>query len=155
VTSRRVITLEPRVSRHAFAQRSVRLYAGLETGPERVPVRVSSREGALLVEFHLPGVSTEEMLIEVSGELLTVEAVRAPTSPDVQEIASDVTTGRLRREIRLPVQTDAESSSARYEDGVLLITLPIVPPGETTAARRPEGPPVGEPEDDPGDDLPP
>jgi len=155
VTSRRLIMLQPQVRLQASSYTFVKQYSGLQTGPESIPLRVSRREEALLVELHLPGVSEDNVVIEVTDQILTVEAVRAPMPPDTEELWSDITTGRLRRQLHLPFETDLERATARYEDGVLRIAVPFSTTHGGAVSRRPEGPPVGEPEDDPGDDLPP
>ena len=78
------------------------------------------------VQFDLPGISSEEVNIEVHEGELTVSGSR-----DLKRDEEESTYHRLERShgefhrvLGLPQDVDAESIAARYHDGVLTVSIP-------------------------------
>ena len=80
-----------------------------------------------------PGVSLDEVGIEVSGRQLAIVGER-----QVQEMEGrvyqqvEIPSGPFRRIVELQVDVDPDGAKATYEDGVLRIELPLRDPAETT-----------------------
>lgn len=96
-------------------------------GGARVPaVDVREEADRYLVEAEMPGVTKEEVSIEVGEGLLEIGAKRAVAEEKKED-------GYLRRErsslhffrrLGLPDDVDQDGITAKLEDGVLCVTLP-------------------------------
>jgi len=78
------------------------------------------------VQFDLPGISADEVHIEVHEGQLTVSGSR-PVSRDEKESTYhrlERTHGEFHRVLGLPKDVDAESIAACYQDGVLTVSIP-------------------------------
>ena len=86
-----------------------------------------SAEGAI-VTAELPGIDPAKLDISVVGDILTltgsreIEALKEGESYHRQER----THGRFARTLQLPFQVNAAKVEAKYEKGILQITLPQV-----------------------------
>jgi HSP20 family protein len=99
------------------------------------PADLEETEDAYVVEIDLPGVSRNDVTLEVSGHELTVYG----------EVKERERTGFLRRQTRrvgrfhhtvsLPGEVDVERIKASLDDGVLIIQAPK---SQATKARRVE-----------------
>lgn len=91
-------------------------------------VNVWRSEGGAIVTAELPGIDAAKLDISVVGDSLTVsgnrelETLREGESYHRQER----TYGRFSRTLQLPFQVDAAKVEAKYDKGVLQITLPRV-----------------------------
>jgi HSP20 family protein len=86
-----------------------------------------------IVKVDLAGVELGEVGIEVSGRHLAIVGERAVQETEgrvYQQI--EIPSGPFRRVVELQVEVDAESAQATYEDGLLVIELPLRDPNETT-----------------------
>jgi HSP20 family protein len=91
-----------------------------------IPVDVLDTGPEIVVQTNLPGVKPADLNISVTGTTLTIKGV-------VQEPSGLEGATYLRRErraagfyrtVQLPVEVDAESADAKFENGVLTLTLP-------------------------------
>lgn len=83
-------------------------------------------ENAVYAEVDLPGIDPAKLEIMVSeGNQLTVQGERvAPELPGVSWIRQERPFGRFIRAIALPTLVNTENVEAKYENGVLRLTLP-------------------------------
>jgi len=74
----------------------------------------------------LPGMRKEEIEISLHDGTLTISGERKRVSNSNGETAerTERYIGRFRRSIALPTRLDANKVSARYQDGILTVTLP-------------------------------
>jgi HSP20 family protein len=108
--------------------------------PSRTPaLDVSESYTGYTVAFDVPGVTREQLKVSVEGRRVSIETV------DVTEAASDQANGaaprvlyrersstRYARTVSLPAEVDQASSTAKFENGVLTLTLAKkVPSGAT------------------------
>jgi HSP20 family protein len=111
-----------------------------------VPVEVAETEGAIEVKASLPGVKPEEVEITLHDDVLTIKAEHREEKTEGAPPADEgVTEGETkpaetsrrfyRRELRygsfhrsfsLPTGVDADKAEAKFENGVLHLTLPKV-----------------------------
>jgi HSP20 family protein len=83
-------------------------------------------ENAVFAEVDLPGIDPAKLEITVTeGNQLTVQGERAtPTIPGVSWIRQERPFGKFTRVVALPTLVNAENVEAKYENGVLRLTLP-------------------------------
>lgn len=104
------------------AQRESRGFGGLMFVPA---VEVMYRDHKLVVNVDLPGMSADDIRVTVHDGALVVEGER---HNEHERHESDVwrcerSYGRFQRVIALPEGTDITSTEARFENGVLAISL--------------------------------
>lgn len=82
------------------------------------------------LKFDLPGVKKEDMKIEVDGNLLSVTAERREEkkSEDKKSRYSEIQYGSYSRTFTLPVTIDEKQVQAKFENGVLNLSLPKAAP---------------------------
>ena len=89
------------------------------------------RDKCYVIRAELPGLDPEnDIEITVDGRILTIRAERR--QQDSGPHRSEFRYGSLTRAVRLPARVDAEDVTARYEKGVLEISIPV-------GAVKPEG----------------
>jgi HSP20 family protein len=101
-------------------------------------IEMFQRDGQLVVRTDLPGMSPEDVRIEVTDDTLTIEGERR-SEVEVEDedfYRSERTYGRFSRVIALPDGVDAENAQARFENGVLEVTIPLAQ--EASRGRRVE-----------------
>lgn len=77
------------------------------------------------LHFDLPGTTSDLIDVTVHDSVLTVEA-RVPDryGDRISPVMGEYGVGDFRRRVRLGEDVDSEQLSARYADGVLMLTLP-------------------------------
>jgi len=91
---------------------------GLGAGT-RFPVDVHQDQNNVYVRAELPGVSRDDISVEIVNGELALSAVRKTPAADGGEEATP-----LNRTVRVPEEVQADKVSAAYENGVLTVTLP-------------------------------
>jgi HSP20 family protein len=83
-------------------------------------------ENAVFAEVDLPGIDPAKLEVTVTeGNQLTVQGERTPPSlSGVSWIRQERPFGKFVRVISLPTLVNAENVDAKYENGVLRLTLP-------------------------------
>lgn len=105
-----------------------RLFAGLdqEVGRDFPAVNVWVGEQDAVVSAEMPGVDIEKIDISVVHDSLTISGIREPLALGEGEsyYRQERDYGRFTRTLQLPFNVEANKVEARYENGVLSITLP-------------------------------
>ena len=84
------------------------------------------REGdTFVLEFDLPGVSTETIDIDVERNVLTVKAERPVRRGDWEPLAAERPSGLFSRQLVLGDNLDLEQVDASYDAGVLRLVIPV------------------------------
>jgi len=93
--------------------------------PQRPAMDVAETDASYTLSFDLPGMAKEQVKVSIDGRRVSVEA--APGDATAEESARIVyrerRVPRFAREVTLPVELDAAASQARFENGVLTLTL--------------------------------
>ena len=112
--------------------------------PPRMLMDAYRRGDAFVVHFDLPGIQPDAIDLTVERNTLTVTAQRSwpPTEGD-EMVISERPQGTFSRQLMLGDSLDTERISARYDQGVLTITIPVA---EQSKARKVEIVEGGEPE---------
>ena len=77
------------------------------------------------ITAELPGVREEDVDLTVEEGVLTLRGEKKSTREDDETGYRERTYGSFERRISLPANIDEENCSAKFEDGVLTITLPV------------------------------
>lgn len=79
-----------------------------------------------LLRFDIPGVQKEQVKIEVDKGILTVSAERREEkkSDDEKTHSSEIFYGSYMRSLTLPNAIDEKKIDAKFDNGVLTITIP-------------------------------
>jgi|DewCreStandDraft_2_1066082.scaffolds.fasta_scaffold00078_147 HSP20 family protein len=102
-----------------------------------IPLDIAEREDAFVVKASLPGIRPEDIEVSVVDNLLTIRAKAGGEEERRGEnwLLRERHYGSFQRTVRLPAGIDADRAEARYEHGVLILTLPKV--AEARARRIP------------------
>ena len=95
-----------------------------------VPLDMYRDEENLVIECDVPGVTSEDLDVEVRGGLLVIEGqVRHRVEPGWKVHRMERRRGRFSRRMELPPDVDPDGIQASLHDGVLTITLPLLVKG--------------------------
>jgi len=99
---------------------------GQSTTLDYPAVNVWEKENSLVVTTELPGMDTENINISVTGATLTISGVSKadPIKEGETYLRQERELGNFQRNIQLPFQVDSKAVEAKYEKGILKITLP-------------------------------
>lgn len=98
-------------------------------------VNISGNESEIRVVAEIPGMDPDKLELTVNGNVLTIEGERTAEAVDENSAIyrQERGTGRFARAIRLPYEADNEKITARYQHGILTVTLPR---SEATQPRK-------------------
>jgi len=87
---------------------------------------VFDADGKFVVRADLPGLRSEDIDVTVEGDLLTIKGHREEAREVKEEdyYCSERASGDFVRTVRLPDGAAADGIEARYENGVLELTVP-------------------------------
>lgn len=101
-----------------------------DTMAPRIKIDLSETDGAYRVKADLPGVRKEDIDIQIENNRLTLSATVTKESQDETHgrvIRSERQVGHASRSLWLDKAVDESKASARFENGVLELTLPHKP----------------------------
>jgi len=108
---------------------------GREAAP-RVKIDVTEQNGGFKVLAEIPGVKKEDIQVNVDGDQVSITA-EVKREKDVKEgervVHSERYFGKASRAFRLGYEIDEAKVQAKYNDGVLELTLPKK---QTPAAKQ-------------------
>ncbi len=96
---------------------------------------VSETDTAYNVVFDVPGVTREQLKVSVEGRRVSIETVDLPKAAPIDGAAAEApkdtaralyrerSTARYARTVSLPAEVDQTASQAKFENGVLTLTL--------------------------------
>lgn len=95
-----------------------------ETEPMDTEIRES--KASYFVDVDLPGIDKNDIEISIQGRRVNVSAVRKEWKEDesAKLIKTEMRYGKLSRKFELEHEMSDEGADAKYENGVLHITLP-------------------------------
>jgi HSP20 family protein len=100
------------------------------------PVEVCEREGTFIVRADLPGLTKDDVRVDITDEAVLIEGERRAEHEERQGglYHSERRYGLFRRQIPVPEGVNTEQATATFKDGVLEITMPA--PHRQTRGRR-------------------
>lgn len=96
-------------------------------GPAQIKMDVKEGDNAYTVSAEIPGVKKEDIHVTVEGGMVTVRAEvkqEDVQTKDEKVLRSERYYGSVSRGISLPQDVDQSQAKARYDNGVLTLTLP-------------------------------
>jgi HSP20 family protein len=102
----------------------------------RAKVDVAERNGAYVVTAELPGVKKEDIQVTTDGAQVTLAAEvkrEREVEKDERVLHTERTFGKVTRSFTLPQEVDESKAEAKFENGVLQLTLPK----KSAAQRKP------------------
>jgi HSP20 family protein len=108
------------------------------TGVAFLPVDIKEESDAIVIKADLPGVKKEDIDVRVDGNLLTIKAEKKFEEKEEEKDRYhriERYYGVFQRSFTLPDRVDPEKMKARYEDGVLILTLPKRPEAKPKTIR--------------------
>lgn len=106
-----------------------RLFDGYEpqTAMSRFPaLNVWGNEERVVITAELPGIEPADLDINVVNDQLTIKGERKEDKPAEDAVChrNERESGKFVRTVRLPYAVDNDKVNAKYEQGVLTVTLP-------------------------------
>jgi HSP20 family protein len=100
-------------------------------------VDILQKDGNLLVHADLPGLTKEDVKVEVTDDTLTIQGERKQEKKEEREGCSysECSYGSFYRAIPLPEGADASKATAEFRNGVLEVTVPVPSRPEPQARR--------------------
>ncbi len=95
--------------------------------PAQIKVDVKENEKAYTVQAEVPGVSKDEIHVSLDANVVTLRAEikqEDSQSADEKTLRSERYYGAVSRSLQLPQEIDQAQTRAKYDNGVLTLTLP-------------------------------
>lgn len=91
-----------------------------------IPVDVAEKENEFVVRATIPGVRPEDIQVNVQGERLTLraESQNEQERKDERYVVRERYATSFYRTLTLPSPVNTDQADARYDQGVLTLTLP-------------------------------
>lgn len=86
-------------------------------------VDIDERENAYLVTADLPGMTKENIKVDIEDNVLTISGERTKETKGEGKYAERVH-GKFQRSFSLPAHVAADKVQAEFKDGVLHVTIP-------------------------------
>lgn len=105
------------------------------SGFTSLPIDMYQTDKELVVKTSIPGVKPEDIDISVVGDTLTIKGERKAEEETKREnyFYRERSYGTFSRSVTLPVPVEADKAEAKFEHGVLTLTLPKA---ETAKAKK-------------------
>ncbi len=95
-----------------------------------------------VVRADLAGIDPAGIGLEIRGRELILSGTRPPEAGEDRVYQQlEIAHGPFRRVVALGAEVDAEAASAAYEDGMLIVELPLAPPTRPHSVRIDAGRP--------------
>lgn len=95
--------------------------------PAQIKVDVKEGDGAYTVHAEVPGVAKEDIHVSLDGNLVTLRAEVKQQDTQIKDekvLRSERYFGAVSRSFQLPMDIDQATAKAKYDNGVLTLTLP-------------------------------
>ena len=95
--------------------------------PAQIKVDVKETEDCYTVHAEIPGVPKEDIQITLDGAMVSLRAEVKQEDRDMKDdkvLRSERYFGAVSRSFQLPVDIDQAQAKAKYDNGVLTLTLP-------------------------------
>ncbi len=98
---------------------------------QTIPVQVYQTENRVVLAAPMPGLEPQDISVLIHGDRVTMHGVYRGSRRDQPEILlSEWTVGPYHREVVLPQPVNDVLTNATYGNGVLVLSMPKLGPGE-------------------------
>lgn len=93
-------------------------------------IEVSQKDNAYVVSADLPGLTKDDIKVEVSEGMLTIQGERKQTTEKTEKgyHMSECSYGSFYRDIPVPEGADVHKAEVIFKNGVLTVTIPATAP---------------------------
>jgi HSP20 family protein len=100
--------------------------AGQSASIDYPAINLWEKDGAAVVTAELPGMNIENIDISVTDNVLTISGTREEQEIKDGEnyLRQERIPGSFQRSVQLPFRIEAKEVDAKYEKGILVVTLP-------------------------------
>lgn len=90
------------------------------------PVDIHEEDHQLVITMALPGFEPDHVTVEVENNIVSISGEsRQETEEKTKSFhRREIQTGQFRREFKLPVDVEGDKAEARFEKGLLSLSLP-------------------------------
>jgi HSP20 family protein len=101
-------------------------------------VNITEQKNDYLVSLAVPGMKKEDFKIDIDGNMLTISSAKEETKEEKEKrfTRKEYNYSSFSRSFTLPDEVNREKIDAKYEDGVLKITLPRKEEVKNPAAKQ-------------------
>jgi len=99
----------------------------MQQAQQRVPVKVYKSDDRLMVAAPMPGLEPQDIRVrlDAAGELVIEGAARGAFKGDKEVLQDEWNAGPYQRSLTLATPVDAAAANVTYENGVLVVTMPV------------------------------
>ncbi len=95
--------------------------------PAQIKIDVKESDNAYTVQAEVPGVAKDDIHVSIDGNVVTLRAEVKQQDSQTQEekvLRTERYYGAVSRSFQLPQEIDQAQAKAKYDNGVLALTLP-------------------------------
>ena len=109
----------------------------MTAGAVRPAIDVTENDKAITLTAEIPGMSEEEVDLSVADGMLTLKGEKTVSHESKQDhsVVIERNYGSFYRSFPIPDRVDQNAIDAKYEKGVLTVTMPKKPGQETTERK--------------------
>jgi HSP20 family molecular chaperone IbpA len=92
------------------------------------PIDMHLTDENLKVVIDIPGFSKKDIKLTLCGDILSIKAKKVIDEKDSKTLISNQRPNMINKKIRLPIEIkegEEKIESAKYEDGVLVLVIPV------------------------------
>ncbi len=115
---------------------------GEDLGPANLTLDVIETGDSFVIKAAIPGVEPKDVEISVEDDVLTIkgEFEHKEEASEENYLRREIRYGSFQRQLRLPPTVDAEKADARFEHGMLRLSLPKKPEARARSIKiTPQG----------------
>jgi len=97
------------------------------------PIDMHLNEDSLEVVVDIPGFAKKDIELTLCGDILSIKAQKTIDEKKIESLISNQRPNVIDKRIRLPVdikQGEEKIESAKYENGVLTLIIPVIKKGK-------------------------
>jgi HSP20 family protein len=108
-----------------------------QNGRMDLKVNVAEQDGAIEVTAEIPGVSPEDIEVQLKEGMLTIRGEKKEEKDEKNKDYHVVerSYGMFERSFRLPAEVDSQKVEASFDKGVLKVTLPKLPEAKSKVQK--------------------
>ena len=92
------------------------------------PIDMHLNDDNLKIIIDIPGFSKKDIELSLSGDVLSIKAEKIIDEKDSKTLISNQRPNIINKKIKLPIEIkegEEKIESAKYEDGVLMLVIPV------------------------------